>query len=198
VGAFGVPRGERLRRLPPPRAYPGGRLTLGAVPLDGRPGPSGASGGSGRGHHPLDVAPRTPGGLDRGAHRSARTPVADRAHGHGGAPRRDRSHDDLRAHGARDDRFAQCFAYGVSPGLAIFLCRSANAALIIARRPRPSSAYSPECVEGPFSELRAEGVLGSSHSTGPIPMGVPVQTACSVASVVDGRYGAATLRYVPR
>src|SRR5918994_5173344 len=39
--------------------------------------------------------------------------------------------------------------------------------------PRKFERYSPECVEGEFSELRVDGVLRSSHSPGPTPMGVP-------------------------
>jgi hypothetical protein len=33
-------------------------------------------------------------------------------------------------------------------------------------------SYSPERVEGKFSEVRRYGVLGSSHNLDPTPMGV--------------------------
>ncbi|CAA9422924.1 MAG: hypothetical protein AVDCRST_MAG55-2113, partial [uncultured Rubrobacteraceae bacterium] len=120
VGAFGVPRGERLGRLPPPRAYPGERLPVGAVAAYGGHGPGGARGGSGRGHRPLGVALPAPGGPDRGAQR----------HGRG---------DDLGAPGPRDGqpvrvpgrfashyfsrrfayRFACCFCHRFCLGLCV-------------------------------------------------------------------------------
>lgn len=131
---------------------------MGTVPPDGRPGPSGASGGGGRGHRPLDVSLYAPGGPDRGAQGYVRAPDADRGYGPGG--------DHSRAHSPRDNypvrvagRFAGRFSYCFSLGLAVPLDGSANAAPIIARRPYPtSSAFSPECVEDAFSELRPQEV----------------------------------------
>jgi hypothetical protein len=96
VGACGVPRGERRRRLPPPRAHPGGRFPVGAVPPDGRGGPRGARGGDGRGRRPLDPALRalddrtaSPAGRTEPAARTERTGAE--ASPEGTEPRRPRS-----------------------------------------------------------------------------------------------------------
>jgi hypothetical protein len=129
-----LPCGKRPRRLPGSRAYPGGQLPVGAVSLDGRAGSSGALGGDGYGHHPLDVALRVSGGADRAA-------SANRAHGLGGDSRSNCSGGHLRAHGSRDDCLAQCvvpvcvpvrerFAPRFSLGLAVPLDGSANAAAL--------------------------------------------------------------------
>ena len=72
VGAFGVPCSVRPRRLPLSQAYPGGRLSVGAVFPECRTIPGDTRGGDGCCHHPLDVALRVPpGGPERAARRSS-------------------------------------------------------------------------------------------------------------------------------
>ena len=51
-------------------------------------------------------------------------------------------------------------------------------------RTRPRlEGYSPECAEGEFSELRPEGVLGSTHVSGPMPSGLLMHGAGEICGL---------------